>query len=63
VSVGRSGAVLAVAVHDDGVGLGPDHEPGLGLTATAEALARLGGALRVTSDPDGGTVWRARLPC
>jgi signal transduction histidine kinase len=37
VSVGRSGAVLAVAVHDDGVGLGPNHEPGLGLTTTAEA--------------------------
>jgi signal transduction histidine kinase len=63
VSVGRSGAGLAVAVHDDGVGLGPDHEPGLGLTTTAEALARLGGSLQVSSDPDGGTAWRARLPC
>ncbi|MDX3454543.1 GAF domain-containing protein [Streptomyces sp. ME02-8801-2C] len=63
VSVGRSGPLLTVAVHDDGVGLGPDHEPGLGLTKSAEALGRLGGTVRVVSDPDGGTIWRARLPC
>ncbi|MGP4089280.1 GAF domain-containing sensor histidine kinase [Streptomyces sp. KR55] len=63
VSVGRSGGLLTVAVHDDGVGLGPDHEPGLGLTKTAEAFGRLGGSVRVVSDPDGGTIWRAQLPC
>lgn len=63
VSVRRSGSWLTIAVHDDGVGLGPDHEPGLGLTSSAEALARLGGSVRVVSDPDGGTIWRARLPC
>jgi signal transduction histidine kinase len=63
VSVRRSGPLLTVAVHDDGVGLGPDHQPGLGLTATAQALGRLGGSVRVTSDPDGGTIWRAQLPC
>lgn len=63
VSVRRRGAVLTVAVHDDGVGLGRNHEPGLGLTKTTEALGRLGGSLRLTSDPDGGTVWRAQLPC
>ncbi|MEE1760373.1 MULTISPECIES: sensor histidine kinase [unclassified Streptomyces] len=62
VSVGRSGPLLTV-VHDDGVGLGPDHVPGLGLTKSAEALGRLGGAVRLVSDPDGGTIWRARLPC
>lgn len=63
VSVGRSGPLLTVAVHDDGVGLDPDHAPGLGLTNSAEALGRLGGVVRVVSDPDGGTIWRARLPC
>jgi signal transduction histidine kinase len=63
VSVRRSGPWLTVAVHDDGVGLRPDHTPGLGLTSTAEALGRLGGSVRVVSDPDGGTAWRARLPC
>ncbi|APE38284.1 histidine kinase [Nocardia mangyaensis] len=63
VSVQRSSSWLTVAVHDDGVGLGPDHAPGVGLTSTAEALGRLGGSVRVVSDPDGGTIWRARLPC
>ncbi|WP_238413112.1 GAF domain-containing sensor histidine kinase [Saccharothrix deserti] len=63
VSVQRSATWLSIAVHDDGVGLRPDHAPGLGLTSTAEALARLGGSVRVVSDPDGGTIWRARLPC
>ncbi|MEV0364642.1 GAF domain-containing sensor histidine kinase [Nocardia fusca] len=63
VSVQRSRPWLTVAVHDDGVGVRPDHRPGLGLTSTAEALARLGGSVRVVSDPDGGTIWRARLPC
>jgi len=63
VSVQRRDPWLTVAVHDDGVGLRPDHTPGLGLTSTGEALARLGGSVRVVSDPDGGTIWRARLPC
>jgi signal transduction histidine kinase len=63
VSVHRRDPWLTVAVHDDGVGLRPDHAPGLGLTSTAEALGRLGGSVRVVSDPDGGTIWRARLPC
>lgn len=63
VTVGQFGSSITVAVHDDGVGLGEHHRPGLGLTSTAEALARLGGSLTVQSDTDGGTAWRARLPC
>ncbi|NIY70783.1 sensor histidine kinase [Streptomyces malaysiensis] len=63
VTVGRFGSSITVAVHDDGVGLGEQHRPGIGLTSTADALARLGGSLTVQSDTDGGTAWRARLPC
>ncbi len=63
VTVGQTGSSITVAVHDDGTGLGPHHQPGLGLTSAADALARLGGSLTVESDADGGTTWRARLPC
>ena len=54
---------LIVTVTDDGVGLPPDHRAGIGLATTTEALARLGGALRVLPDQQGGTVWRLELPC
>lgn len=54
---------LAVAVTDDGVGLGAGHTRGLGLTATADAVGRLGGVLHVSGDPGGGTVWRVEIPC
>jgi signal transduction histidine kinase len=64
VSVGpRPGGGIVVAVIDDGTGLVPDHTPGLGLTSTADAVGRLGGAVRITSDPDGGAIWRIELPC
>lgn len=64
VSVGsRPGGGIVVAVIDDGTGLLPDHTPGLGLTSTADAVGRLGGAVRITSDPDGGAIWRIELPC
>lgn len=53
---------IVVAVTDDGVGLPPDHAPGLGLTSTADAVGRLGGRLQITSEHD-GTTWRVELPC
>lgn len=60
----RDGRVsLVVAVTDDGVGLGERHTPGMGFTGTADAVARLGGVLRVTTDSYGGTMWRVELPC
>jgi signal transduction histidine kinase len=58
----RPGGGIIVAVTDDGVGLPADHPRGLGLTATGDAVGRLGGVLRVTSDRD-GTTWRVELPC
>ena len=62
VSAGASGGI-AVAVTDDGVGLPVDHAFGVGLTTTAEAVGRLGGVLRVMSEPHGGTTWRAKVSC
>lgn len=58
----RPGGGLVVAVTDDGDGLSRDHEPGVGLTASADAVHRLGGTLRVVADPQGGTTWRLELP-
>ncbi|MFC4945228.1 GAF domain-containing sensor histidine kinase [Pseudonocardia sp. GCM10023141] len=63
VTVSGRGGAVTVAVTDDGRGLGPEHVRGIGLTTTADALARLGGSLQVASDPEGGTVWRARVSC
>lgn len=54
---------IVVAVTDDGVGLPPDHAPGIGLTNTADAAGRLGGRLQLTSNPEGGATWRIELPC
>jgi signal transduction histidine kinase len=59
----RPGDGLVVAVTDDGAGLAPDHRPGVGLATTGDAVRRLGGALTVAADPQGGTAWRLELPC
>ncbi|MFF3373728.1 GAF domain-containing protein [Streptomyces sp. NPDC002680] len=59
----RPGGGFVVAVTDDGVGLPPDHTRGVGLNSTADAVGRLGGTLRLTTDPQGGTTWRVELPC
>jgi signal transduction histidine kinase len=55
---------VAVTVSDDGVGLGDDdtRHPGLGLSATAERLARVGGALTVAPGDDGGVTVQAWVP-
>lgn len=64
VSVARGArGGLVVAVTDDGVGLAPGTPRGIGLTTTADAAGRLGGTLRVVSEPGGGSTWRLELPC
>ncbi|TCK21782.1 GAF domain-containing protein [Pseudonocardia endophytica] len=63
VSVAVRSGVLVVAVTDDGVGIGAGRTPGIGLTASTDAVRRLGGTLRVVPDPQGGTTWRLELPC
>ena len=54
---------LAVAVTDDGIGAGARPVFGEGLSETAEAVGRIGGALGVFGSPEGGTVWQVELPC
>jgi signal transduction histidine kinase len=66
VSVFHSGDSATVAVHDDGVGLGPpaagDDRTGLGLSAAADRLGCLGGRLAVGRNDDGGVTVRASVP-
>lgn len=57
-----SGDVLTVEVRDDGVGLAPDYHAGIGMTATRERAAELGGSVTVESIPTGGTCVLALLP-
>lgn len=61
---------VAVTVSDDGIGLGDGDGagygskayPGLGLSATAERLARVGGLLTVAPGDDGGVTVQAWVP-
>ncbi len=59
---GREAAVV-LTVTDDGVGVAPDHQPGVGLQSMRERADELGGTLTVTSGPeDRGTQVRMVLP-
>jgi len=64
VTVSRARGELRVRVRDDGHGMG--HAPpafgGLGLVSMRERARLVGGTLRVTSPPRGGTCIEARLP-
>ncbi len=53
---------LLVEVADDGVGIAPDAQVGVGLVGLRERAAELGGRSEVTCPPTGGTVVRAWLP-
>jgi signal transduction histidine kinase len=54
---------VVIAVTDDGVGFDPDPSSvGIGLASSADTLAAIGGRLDVHANPDGGTLWRARIP-
>ncbi len=53
---------LLVEVRDDGRGIDPDVQAGVGLVSLRERAAELGGRSEVTCPPDGGTLVRAWLP-
>ncbi|MEO3782324.1 sensor histidine kinase [Actinocorallia sp. B10E7] len=54
--------VLEVLVQDDGSGIGPDTEAGVGMSSLRERASELGGDCAVVCPPEGGTLVRARLP-
>lgn len=55
-------SALLVEIEDDGVGVAPDAEAGVGLVALRERATELGGRAEVTCPSTGGTVVRALLP-
>ncbi|UMG93504.1 ATP-binding protein [Nocardioides sp. TF02-7] len=57
-----AGDALTVRIADDGVGIAPDRQAGVGLVSLRERAAELGGRVEITCPEGGGTVVRARLP-
>ena len=53
---------LLVEVTDDGTGIAPEAQAGVGLVSLRERAAELGGRCEVVCPPTGGTVVRAWLP-
>ncbi|MDN4160069.1 sensor histidine kinase [Nocardioides abyssi] len=58
----RTDRELIIEVADDGVGVPPDVQSGVGLVSLRERAAELGGTSEITCPPGGGTVVRATLP-
>ena len=65
VSVATEGDVLRLTVGDDGVGVGRAAlaSEGTGLHGMRDRVETLGGALRVDSEEDGGTIVTMEMPC
>jgi signal transduction histidine kinase len=62
VAVRRSREKVDVTVQDDGVGFDTCIVRGLGILGMEERVRRLGGRLKISSDPGRGTVVQATLP-
>jgi signal transduction histidine kinase len=62
VRVAREGAKVNFSVRDDGAGFDPRLVRGLGLLGMEERVRRLGGQVRIDSQPGRGTLVSAELP-
>jgi signal transduction histidine kinase len=62
VSLDVAGDRLLLGVRDDGVGIAPEAQAGVGLLSLRERAAELGGRTEVTCPDEGGTRVRAWLP-
>jgi signal transduction histidine kinase len=62
VVVERPGKSIVVRVTDDGRGFDPARSRGMGILGMEERVKRLGGTLRVESQPGKGTTVTAELP-
>ena len=69
VCLKHRGDFIQLAIHDDGTGFDPDHQPlqrkgtaGLGLLSMRERAAYVGGALKVESVRHAGTKIEVRIP-
>ena len=62
VAVLRDEEGLSVSIEDNGIGFDPNQEKGIGLLGMEERVTRLGGLVRLESDPGRGTVLSIRLP-
>ena len=62
VRLQRDDRDLLVEVADDGTGIAPEAQAGVGLVSLRERAAELGGRSEVTCPATGGTVVRAWLP-
>jgi PAS domain S-box-containing protein len=62
VSLRMDGPDLIAEVADDGVGLGSETLPGVGLSSMRERVAIIGGDLEIESEKEWGTRVRLRIP-
>ncbi|MCA9606081.1 MAG: hypothetical protein KC619_10830 [Myxococcales bacterium] len=62
VALRREGDALVLRVEDDGGGISPDAEPGLGTASLRERARLLGGTLDVASSPEDGTRLTLSVP-
>lgn len=62
VAVGGTEQAMRIEITDDGIG-GADISGGTGVSAIADRVATVGGAIRVASPPGGGTSIEIDLPC